>query len=294
VSRLLLSIISLAAASLPLQAQEKIADTVRIIATFDYPRAGTHDTFTGGISEQGYVGGGFQFRHSITAGFERDPHGRFSPPIVFPARDVTSTFIAKINSSGLACGTFEISNLTGFVYHGFFFDGANYTQYDYSGSTVTKLYDLNDAGDFVGQADALSFASIGGTTMTVAIAGAQTTSATGINNLDQITGAYGDINGYHGFVLNSDSTVIAPLDYPGASHTFPFRLNDKGFVVGSWIDSTGTAHGFILRLPDDFIGYDYPTAAETNLEGINNAGQMSGDYRDGNDGYHAFLAKFTR
>jgi len=284
----------LAAAMPSLQAQEKSADRVRIITSFDYPRAGTHDTFPGGISDQGYVGGGFEFRHDITAGFERDPHGRFTSPLVFPDRDVTSTFIAKINSNRLACGTFEIENISGFFYHGFFFDGTNYIQYDYPGATVTKLYDLNDAGDFVGQADARSFASINGTTMTVAIVGAQTTSATGINNLDQITGAYGDIGGYHGFVLNSDGTVIAPLDYPGASHTFPFRLNDKGVVVGSWIDSTGTSHGFILRLPNDFIGYDYPGAAETNLEGINNTGQMSGDYRDGSDKYHAFLAKFTR
>jgi hypothetical protein len=294
--KLLLPLVFLNAATLSLLAQDKNAGTVQIITTFDYPRAGTEDTFAAGISDRGEVGGSFTFRHQIAEGFERNSHGRISPPIVFPASGVTSTSVAKVNGAGLACGTFEISDLTGFVYHGFFFDGASYTQYDYPGSTFTQLYDLNDAGDYVGQLGLplQSFSSIGGTVVTVAIAGAQFTSATGINNLDQITGAYGGPDGYHGFVLKADGTLIGPLDYPGASHTFPFRLNDKGVVVGTWIDSTGTGHGFILRLPSQFIGYDYPGAGETTLEGINNSGVITGNYRDSADHYHAFLARLAR
>jgi hypothetical protein len=289
--KLLLPLVFLTSATFSLQAQEKSADTVQIITTFDYPRPGTQDTFAAGISDRGEVGGGFTFRHQIAAGFERSPQGHMSSPIVFPATGVTSTFVAKVNGAGLACGTFHTTED-----HGFFFDGASYTQYDYPGSTFTQLYDLNDAGDYVGEfgLPLQSFSSIGGTVVTVAIAGAQFTSATGINNLDQITGAYGGLDGYHGFVLNTDGTVIGPLDYPGASHTFPYRLNDKGVVVGNWVDSTGTGHGFILRLPSEFIGYDYPGAGETTLGGINNAGVITGNYRDSADHYHAFLARLTR
>ena len=54
--------------------------------------------------------------------------------------------------------------------------------------------------------------------------------------------------------------------------TLPFGVNDQGWVVGRFFRNQ-REHGFLFRLGTDrFLVFDYPGAAFTSLNGINNDG----------------------
>ena len=80
-----------------------------------------------------------------------------------------------------------------------------------------------------------------------------------------------------------------PIDPPGATATFPFGINDKGIIVGRYTDGAGTDHGFILKMPNSFVSFDYPGATSTSLNGINNQGLVCGRYDDGSGILHGFI-----
>jgi hypothetical protein len=87
--------------------------------------------------------------------------------------------------------------------------------------------------------------------------------------------------------------VITTFDYPGAgNNTLPQKINEKGDIVGEFIDSSGVVRGFVrssdgtfsapLVDPNDTVGF-------TEGRGINNPGTVDGDYV-GADGFvHSFL-----
>ena len=76
--------------------------------------------------------------------------------------------------------------------------------------------------------------------------------------------------------------VITSFDYPGAGNlTLPQKVNERGDVVGEFIDSSGVTRGFVrfsdgsfsapIVDPNDTVGF-------TEGRGINNAGTVTGDY----------------
>src|SRR5919198_4182589 len=76
--------------------------------------------------------------------------------------------------------------------------------------------------------------------------------------------------------------VITTFDYPGAgNNTLPQKINERGDVVGEFIDSAGVVRGFV-RFSDgsfsDPIVDPNDTAGFTEGRGINNAGTVAGDY----------------
>src|SRR5712672_3934278 len=87
--------------------------------------------------------------------------------------------------------------------------------------------------------------------------------------------------------------VITTFDYPGAGNsTLPQKINERGDVVGEFIDSTGVTRAFVrfsygsfsdpIVDPNDTVGF-------TEGRGINNPGTVDGDYV-GSDGFvHSFL-----
>ena len=87
--------------------------------------------------------------------------------------------------------------------------------------------------------------------------------------------------------------VITTFDYPGAGNsTLPQKINERGDVVGEFIDSSGVTRGFVrfsdgsfsapIVDPNDTVGF-------TEGRGINNSGTVDGDYV-GSDGFvHSFL-----
>ena len=85
--------------------------------------------------------------------------------------------------------------------------------------------------------------------------------------------------------------VITTFDYPGTGNqTLPQKINDKGDVVGEFIDSNGVVRGFVrfsngsfsapIVDPNDTVGF-------TEGRGINNSGTVAGDYANGT--LHSFF-----
>jgi hypothetical protein len=98
----------------------------------------------------------------------------------------------------------------------------------------------------------------------------------------------------HGFFQDSAGNLIAPIDFPGATGTYPHGLNDQGQVVGRYYDDRGLAHGFLRRLPDFFLSFDYPHAILTDFDEINNRGLICGHYEDDGGRLHGFIARLKR
>ena len=87
--------------------------------------------------------------------------------------------------------------------------------------------------------------------------------------------------------------VITTFDYPGAgNNTLPQKINERGDIVGEFIDSSGVVRGFVrfsdgsfsapIVDPNDTVGF-------TEGRGINNPRTVAGDYVISDGTVHSFL-----
>jgi uncharacterized membrane protein len=87
--------------------------------------------------------------------------------------------------------------------------------------------------------------------------------------------------------------VITTFDYPGAGNsTLPQKINERGDVVGEFIDSGGVTRGFVrfsdgsfsdpIVDPNDTVGF-------TEGRGINNQRTIAGDYAISDGTLHSFF-----
>jgi hypothetical protein len=87
--------------------------------------------------------------------------------------------------------------------------------------------------------------------------------------------------------------VITTFDYPGPGNlTLPQKINERGDVVGEFIDSSGVVRGFVrfadgsfsnpIVDPNDTVGF-------TEGRGINNARTLAGDYVISDGTLHSFF-----
>src|SRR5215510_8453717 len=87
--------------------------------------------------------------------------------------------------------------------------------------------------------------------------------------------------------------VITTFDYPGTGNlTLPQKINERGDVVGEYIDSNGVTRGFVrfsdgsfsapIVDPNDTVGF-------TEGRGINNSGTVDGDYVISDGTVHSFF-----
>jgi uncharacterized membrane protein len=89
---------------------------------------------------------------------------------------------------------------------------------------------------------------------------------------------YDDSTG-NGF-LNSNGTYTT-LDYPGAIATYPSSINDAGWIVGSWKDSSDGSHCFLYKA-GTFTSFDGPgEVGQSACYGINGQGEIVGSFSDG-------------
>ncbi len=87
--------------------------------------------------------------------------------------------------------------------------------------------------------------------------------------------------------------VITTFDYPGTGNsTLPQKINERGDIVGEFIDSTGVTQGFVrfsdgsysdpIVDPNDTVGF-------TEGRGINNSRTVAGDYVISDGTVHSFF-----
>jgi hypothetical protein len=72
------------------------------------------------------------------------------------------------------------------------------------------------------------------------------TGAQAINARGEIAGLFFNSAGSHGFVRSADGRSFNVIDHPaGVGTTSVFGLNDRGQVVGYYVDARGRNHGFV-------------------------------------------------
>src|SRR6187431_74670 len=87
--------------------------------------------------------------------------------------------------------------------------------------------------------------------------------------------------------------VMTTFDYPGAGNsTLPQKINERGDVVGVFLDSSLVTRGFVrfsdgsfsapIVDPNDIVGF-------TEGRGINNSRTVAGDYAIADGTIHSFL-----
>ena len=161
--------------------------SIRVIATFDYPGTG-NSIFPQKINDTGDIVGNYLDSSDVSRGFVRFRNGNFSAPIVDPNDTCNVTEGSGINNSRLVCG--EYQNGSDCLYHGYFWMGGNFSEFDVPDSVGTELRGVNDVGDFCGNfTDATGltqgFVSIGGTITPFSVPGATSTTAVGLNSSNQ-------------------------------------------------------------------------------------------------------------
>ncbi|MBZ5666295.1 MAG: hypothetical protein LAO30_17000 [Acidobacteriia bacterium] len=98
---------------------------------------------------------------------------------------------------------------------------------------------------------------------------------------------------FHGFTYQNGT--YAAMDYPGATDTNLNGINDRGDMIGSYsTDAEAHYHGFVFK-DGAFTSFDVPfvtSLTNTFPQGINNHGEIVGDYYD-SSGYHlGFSAEY--
>ncbi|MGO9375682.1 MAG: carboxypeptidase regulatory-like domain-containing protein [Syntrophobacteraceae bacterium] len=122
--------------------------------------------------------------------------------------------------------------------------------------------------------------------------GLGTTSAEGINNSGQVVGYFTDTNSVsHGFLRSADGLTYTQIDAPNATSTLAFGINNSGQISGYFTNATGP-HGFVRSADGStYTTIDYPGSQimQTLIYYIDDAGQTTGNFTDGNWSVHAFV-----
>jgi hypothetical protein len=95
---------------------------------------------------------------------------------------------------------------------------------------------------------------------------------------------------YEGFVY--DSGKFTPINFPNSTGTQAIGINDKGDVVGLYLDSSGLQHGFV-KTGTRYKSIDVSGGTSTEAWGINNSGQITVFAIGSTGGYESFLYNGT-
>jgi hypothetical protein len=160
----------------------------------------------------------------------------------------------------------------------------------HTSGTVNQLLGINNAGiaagfytDAAGNNHAYTVNQATRQFTALKVPGAST-QATGINNLGDVVG----ISTSAAKVTSSwliHAGHLTAFQFPGGTDTQAFGVNGKDQIVGSYLDSAGVMHGFVLTSPLGPVSHwqsiDDPNGiGSTVVNGINNAGDLVGFYTD--------------
>jgi probable HAF family extracellular repeat protein len=116
------------------------------------------------------------------------------------------------------------------------------------------------------------------------------TSLADINNDGEITGGFTNSSGF-GFLLGETfqlTDIQCPGDTNAAPNAQPQSINKRGEISG-FCSTGGRLHGFFRDKKGQYTLLDFPGAILTEAVGINDNGQVVGDYRDSEGRFHGFF-----
>lgn len=166
-----------------------------------------------------------------------------------------------------------------------------FTSIDYPGGSGTRTRGLNNHRQIVGSYDTEDgnrhalliqkgkFIPLAPET----ILGTDYSDAFKINDRGDVVGWVCDLVTCHGFLLSKG--LVTTLDFPGASATYAWGINESGTVAGVWdlFDPQGNflyEGGFTWK-DGNFTEVTFPGAGDTAVTGINARGDLVGSWDRG-------------
>jgi hypothetical protein len=204
------------------------------------------------------------------------------------------TQVTGLNNLGDTCGFWVSADGTnrGFVEWNRVFASYTDPKTPKVAGAVNQLLGINNAGiavgfynDANGNAHAYKLNQATGVFTALSIPDAVSATATGINNAGDIVGfATNGAKKTSSWLLTPSHQLIA-YQFPGGTDTQAFGISSKDQIVGTYLDSKGVMHGFVLTDPMGPVSHwqsiDDPNGVgTTTVNGINTAGDLVGFYVD--------------
>lgn len=205
-------------------------------------------TLNGGPNPQGTSAGSWTDTAGVTHGFTLTSKGVFTS---FDPPGSTSTTPNWVSPQQTIVGSYLDA---GSVSHGFILVGSTYTTVDFPGAAGTVLTSLNPSGQMSGFSCVVP------------------TCASGT---------------FHSFLV-SKSGVFTSFDPPGAPSSSASTVIASGAVVGSYTDSGGVGHGYLLY-HGTYTTIDFPGSIFTFAGAANPEQRTVGLYTDSANVNHSFL-----
>ena len=203
----------------------------------------------------------------------------------------TNTGIFFVNNRGVVAGYYTNAANDGFAVT-YSFPGGAWTMLPNIPDYPTNYaYDINGAGAAVGEAFGASSSeswiwdpsSQSYTFIVVPGSAENSTSVDALNDKGQVVGWYADSSGVtHGFL--KDGQTYATIDPPDSMLTLANAINDSGTIVGAFRNLSGWWEGFVRTSEGAFTVLSVPGSLETQINGINDRGDICGVSVDPNTG----------
>lgn len=177
------------------------------------------------------------------------------------ANGMTTEQLLGLNDNKTAVGfwTDASGNNHGFTYN---IDTHKFGEFDIAGFASTTTTAINNKGDIAGfvvgaNGNDVSFIQEGKQLVWLSgPQGAMSVQALGINNEDQVVGSYTDSSGAtHGFLYTQSNNSYTTINDPNAPQnagmntmTVANGINDKGQIVGFYLDAAGNTDGMLVTV----------------------------------------------
>jgi uncharacterized membrane protein len=242
---------------------------------------GAVQTFAHGVNNAGVTVGSF-IDKSSAHGYILN--GKKLTKLDVPKGRQNSTSANGLNPNG-AISVVGVYNTPSGIPAGFLYKDGKYIDIPGpKGALQSSANSINDSGSIVGwYVDSNEvmhgFLFKRGKYTTLDVPGAtEGTVAMGINKQGWIV-LYGmDSNGAESVLTKNDGKTYEPINVPGAQASFANGLNSAGDVVYEWADSVSATHGALLQA-GEYYKFDYPKAAFTYGDGINDGKTVVGRYQ---------------
>ena len=277
--------------TLGLSATAPAADTPNISFEFTavrIPRAS--QVFPAAVSNAGVSVGTYVDKNNGVYGYKLDG----TKVVRLDLPNSKRTYATGIKPDGLSVVGIYVNSANKQL--GFLFKNGKFTDIPGpTGSALSGVYGINDAGHIVGEyADGHSVGGflLEGTIYTTLFVPTSTeTFAYGINNHGKIVLGWLNSAGAQESSLY-DGKMYKTIDVPGSTNTAANGINAAGDVVYGWVDGNNIEHG-ALRHAGKFYKFDYPKAVQSFGAGINDNNVIVGAYQAVSNGpWRAFQATY--